>query len=110
MPWNRSGLATTGGEAEVAAIRQAEALARSEAALRHQTRVLQSILDSMGDGVIVAGQTGAFLAFNPAAEQILGTGRMDSVPDRWPQDYGLYLPDKETLIRRRTRLVACDPR
>ena len=44
-----------------------DALAHSELALREQTRILQSVLDCMGDGVVVADATGRFLVFNPAA-------------------------------------------
>ncbi len=46
----------------------AQQLAHSEAALQ----VLKSILDSMGEGVMVADQQGKLLFVNPAAEQILG--------------------------------------
>src|SRR6516165_6696827 len=55
----------------------------SEDALRKQTRILQSVLDSMGDGVVVADETGRFLIFNPAAEQILGNGATDVSPEQW---------------------------
>ena len=55
-------------------------LARSELALREQTRILQSVLDCMGDGVVVADATARFLVFNPAAERILGHGRIDTPP------------------------------
>lgn len=49
-----------------------EELARSEATLREQSRILQSILDSMGDGVYVADGTGRVTMMNPAAEQLTG--------------------------------------
>jgi len=83
--------------AEETLTRQACKLAQSEAVLRDQTQVLKSILDSMGDGVIVANETGSFLLFNPAAERILGIGRTDTTPDEWSGRYGLYLPDQVTL-------------
>ena len=38
-------------------------------ALREQTRILQSVLDCMGDGVVVADSNARFLVFNPAAAQ-----------------------------------------
>jgi len=71
-------------------------LARSVAALRDQTTILQSVLDSIGDGVVVADEHGKFLLFNPAAEQILGIGRTDAPPEEWTQQYGVYLPDQVT--------------
>src|SRR5205823_140627 len=67
-----------------------------EEALRKQTDILQSVLDSMGDGVVVADETGRFLIFNPAAEQILGIGATDASPQDWSSRYGLYLPDAIT--------------
>ena len=74
----------------------AQELARSEAALREQTRILQSVLDCMGDGVVVADSNGRFLVFNPAAERILGHGRIDSPPEEWSRHYEIFLPDRVT--------------
>src|SRR5712691_5471415 len=71
-------------------------LKRSEEEMRNQTRILQSILESMGDGVIVADENGKFLLFNTAAEQILGIGPTDTTPDQWTERYGLYLTDTVT--------------
>src|SRR5712692_1837769 len=71
-------------------------LKRSEEELRNQTRILQSILESMGDGVIVADENGKFLLFNAAAEQILGIGPTETTPDQWTERYGLYLTDTVT--------------
>ncbi len=71
-------------------------LKRSEEELLNQTRILRSILESMGDGVVVADETGKFLLFNAAAEQILGIGPTDTTPGEWSETYGLYMPDKVT--------------
>src|SRR5580698_2106775 len=51
---------------------QQAALGRSEAAFRQQTKVLQSILDSMGDGVLVVDENGKMVLLNPAAEAMVG--------------------------------------
>jgi len=69
-------------------------LARSESSLREQTRILQSVLDCMGDGVVVADPDARFLVFNPAAQRILGHGRIDSPPEEWSRRYEIYLPDQ----------------
>jgi PAS domain S-box-containing protein len=74
----------------------AEELARSELALREQTRILQSVLDCMGDGVVVADAEQRFLVFNPAAERIIGHGRTDTPPEDWSRHYELFLPDRVT--------------
>jgi two-component system NtrC family sensor kinase len=74
----------------------AHELARSESALREQTQILQSVLDGMGDGVVVADSNARFLVFNPAAERILGHGRIDSPPQDWSRLYEVFLPDRVT--------------
>ncbi|HEX4121904.1 MAG TPA: ATP-binding protein [Verrucomicrobiae bacterium] len=84
-------------ERSAAAEERARELARSEAALRQQTSILQSILNSMGDGVIVADARGKILLFNPAAERLiragLGSVRTGDSPDR----FKTYLSDTLTV-------------
>ena len=72
-----------------------EALRLTADALQNQTRILQSILDSMGDGVIVADETGRILFFNPEAEGLIDIA-MDTTLDDSPETYGLFLPDTIT--------------
>jgi PAS domain S-box-containing protein len=76
--------------------RQLADLMQSEENLRQQTRILQSILDSIGDGVLVADETGRFLFCNPAAEKILAMAPEPALTDTWTQRYGFYLPDAVT--------------
>jgi signal transduction histidine kinase len=71
-------------------LRQAEARASSD------STILNSIVHSIGDGVVVADETGRFTLFNPAAEHILGVGQTDSAPEEWAQRYGVFLPDAVT--------------
>lgn len=77
--------------------RQAQELAGSKQALENQTRILQSILDSMGDGVVVADTEGKFLVFNPAARQILGSRAFATDAGHLSEHYGLFLPDGSSL-------------
>jgi PAS domain S-box-containing protein len=77
--------------------RMAEELAKSENALREQKQVLQSVLDSMADGVVVADEKGKFVLFNPAAKRTLGVGPIDMPAEAWAERYGVYRPDKATL-------------
>ena len=83
-------------ERSAAVEQRAEALARSEDALRQQKNILQSILNSMGDSVIVADASGNILLFNPAAERLIraGLGRMTTEDS--PERYQTYLPDTLT--------------
>ncbi len=69
---------------------------RAEEELSSTNEILQSILSSMGDGVIVADKEGKFLVFNPAAERMFGRGATQTSSSEWSHQYGLYLPDKVT--------------
>jgi signal transduction histidine kinase len=88
-------------ERSAAAEQRAHDLARSENALRQQTSILQSILNSMGDGVIVADASANILLSNPAADRLiragLGTGNLREKGDH----YQTYLP--QTLSSRASR-------
>ena len=50
---------------------RASRLAQSEADLQAQTNILQSILNSMGDGVVVADAEARLMHMNPAARRML---------------------------------------
>jgi PAS domain S-box-containing protein len=84
-------------ERSAAAEQRATELARSKDALQKQTRILQSILDSMSDGVIVADETGRFILVNPAAEQIVHIDAAEALgADRWAERHGFYRADRVT--------------
>src|SRR5882757_3960955 len=63
---------------------------------KRQKELLQLILESIADGVVVADSNGKFVVFNAAAEQVLGIGATDATPDQWSDRYGSYLPDALT--------------
>jgi len=69
--------------------------ARKKAAqeLQHQKDLLQSILDNMTEGVVVADDQGKFILFNPAAERIIGRDPANLHPNQWSEQYGFYYPD-----------------
>ncbi len=69
---------------------------KADDALVRSNRTLQSILDSIGDGVVVADENGRFIQFNPAAERILRDHIRNIPPDEWTEHYGVFLPDKVT--------------
>ena len=75
--------------AEIVAEQQ-EALARSEAAYRQQTKILRSVLDSMGDGVLVTDDSGDMVLLNPAAEQMVGRGAAGTHQSQWVERFGIY--------------------
>jgi PAS domain S-box-containing protein len=63
---------------------------------KRQKELLQLILESIADGVVVADSKGKFLLFNAAAEHVLGIGATDTAPAQWSDQYGVYLPDTVT--------------
>ena len=71
-------------------------LQQSQNKLQDQTRILQSVLDSMSDGVAVADEHGKLLIFNPAGERIIGAGIVRGDQRKWTEHFGLYLPDQTT--------------
>jgi signal transduction histidine kinase/DNA-binding response OmpR family regulator len=83
-------------ERSAAAEQRSLELARSQHALEKQTRILQSILNSMSDGVIVADEAGGFILFNPAAENILHCRLTEAPTETWSERFGFHLPDAVT--------------
>jgi two-component system cell cycle sensor histidine kinase/response regulator CckA len=79
-------------------MKTSEALRESESVLQQQTEILNSILDGMGDGVVVTGRDGQTLLFNREATRLLGESARDVPPQEWPQTYGLYLVDSGTTL------------
>jgi signal transduction histidine kinase len=74
----------------------------AEEALHEQTALLQSILDSIGEGVAVADAQGRLIRCNPAARRLLGMEivdvPVDIPPEQWFATFGLFLPDAVTPV------------
>jgi signal transduction histidine kinase len=64
--------------------------------LRNQARLLQSVFDSLSDGVAAVDLEGRFVQFNPAGEALLGMGAIETPAEDRPRDYGLYKSDGKT--------------
>jgi signal transduction histidine kinase len=64
---------------------------RTEAALLEQDGILRSILDSMGDGVVVVGGDGVIIAFNPAAEKLFGNNPIGRDAMQWVKETEAFL-------------------
>jgi CHASE3 domain sensor protein len=79
-------------------IRAAQDVVRAaHAELRNRTVMLQSILDSMSDGVAVAEVEQKFLMCNPAGRQILDFNAQDTNA-QGDMGHGLYLPDQQSPL------------
>jgi PAS domain S-box-containing protein len=87
--------ATAGGVIAIA--RDVSDRKRMNQELGRQTSILESILNSMGEGVIVCDQTGKLLLVNPAGLRLHPTLRGREKPGvAVYQELGLFLPDKLT--------------
>lgn len=66
---------------------------RSREALSTQALLLQSVLDSITEGLVAADARGRFLLWNPAARRILGRGAAPLPPEKWAEHYGFFRGD-----------------
>ena len=87
-------------QAQQAFRERADALERSERALHEQTRIVNSILRSMGDGVVVTDGEGKLVVANPAIESILGFSPGGVPPTEWPLHYQFFHADTVTPFQR----------
>ena len=69
---------------------QSGELMRSQQALEMQSRMLQSVLDSMAEGLVAADEQGKFIIWNPAAEKIVGLGAANLDSEQWPHTTGSF--------------------
>ena len=84
---------------DVTALREQSAKAeRAEAELHERVQVLDAIIRSMADGVVVADAQAHFTLFNPSAERMVGIGMTDRPVDEWSDLYGIYYADASTLV------------
>ncbi|KIA86879.1 hypothetical protein OA85_04405 [Flavobacterium sp. AED] len=73
-------------------------VAQSKEQLNNQNTLLQSVIQNMGDGLIVADENRKFILWNAAGERIIGIGPMDIPIERWAQTYGFFMPDTKTIF------------
>jgi diguanylate cyclase (GGDEF)-like protein/PAS domain S-box-containing protein len=86
---------------QIFAARVASELERQHAdrQLRDQSSVLQSVLDSIADGVIVADEHFRLLMLNPAARRMVGLPMPEKMSlKNLPAEYGFYRADGKTLF------------
>ena len=72
---------------------------RAERATDEQKKLLQSILDSCTDSVIVADASGSIILRNPVAARDHAMLRADNLNENFPLALGLYKSDGETLLK-----------
>lgn len=64
---------------------------------QQEDTTLQTILDSIAEGVVVTDLEGKIVFTNPVAKKIVGVELKDISPKKWASAYGIYYPDKNTL-------------
>ncbi len=80
-------------------VREAEGrLEQAAAEMQGRNQLLEAVVDSIGDGVIVVDEKGKSTIFNPGAEQILGDRIFEVSAERWPEHYDIFYPDGETRV------------
>ena len=55
-----------------------------------QSRMLQSVLDSMAESLVAADEQRKFILWNPAAEKIVGLAPPTSTAQQWSAHYALF--------------------
>ena len=76
--------------------RTEQELEATVAELRNQTQLMETIFNSISEGVVVTDENGEFLLVNPEAEQIVGMGATKTSPNEWAEKYGTFYPDEVT--------------
>ena len=66
--------------------------------LQKQNTLMDTVFNSIGDGVVVANKEGQFLFFNPTAREIVGVGPTAEKLENWSETHGRFHPDKVTPI------------
>ncbi|HUB78794.1 MAG TPA: ATP-binding protein [Bryobacteraceae bacterium] len=78
--------------------RRTRELAESQSAMQKQAAMLQCILDSMADAVMVADQTGRMVMCNPAAQALFGEEALHTAPQQWTEHSSIYLSETMTPV------------
>ena len=84
---------------DVTTIKNTEAaLEQTVRELQDQTQLMDTIFNSISDGVVVADEQGQFIKSNPAAEQMTGQHLEELELDRASEQYGVFHPTQESLF------------
>ena len=66
--------------------------------LRHQTQLMETVFNSMYDGIVVLSLTGHVSFINPSIQQIFGEEPLGPLPSQWSETFGVFYPDKKTRV------------
>ena len=71
---------------------------RAATDLQRHTRLMEAVLDSISDGVVVADRDGRYVIYNRSARRIQGPPVSGHESGTVSEEYGFYAPDRSTLI------------
>ncbi len=77
----------------VLVIRSVMTINQQDAHIQNQNLRQESILTSMGEGVVMVDTNMVFQVFNPAAKDMLGVGITSAQHSEWNEIYGVFHPD-----------------
>ena len=84
---------------DITRLKRAESeLMRTIRELRDRTHLSETVFESMSDGLIVAEPSARVLVFNRSAVSLLGPPRQGVGWDNASEAYGIYEPDRVTLV------------
>jgi PAS domain-containing protein len=78
--------------------RQVAERERVEEALAREQDFLRAVLDHAADGIVACDGDGVLRFFNGAARAFHGAAERPLPPERWAEQYDLYLPDGTTRM------------
>ena len=73
-------------------------LKADKATVQDQIKLMETVLDSLGEGVAATDLEGKSLLANRAVQRIIGMGPRGESPEEWSETYGTFYPDKVTMI------------
>ena len=71
---------------------------RAATDLQRQSRLMEAVLESISDGVIVADRDGRYVIYNRSARRIQGPPVSSHESGTVAEQYGFYTPDQSTLV------------
>ena len=75
-----------------------EEAARELEELRDRCRLMESMFESISEGVVAIDEEGGYLVYNSKAREMFGPSMSELGLDQRSRGYGLYLADRETLF------------
>ncbi|MDE0185262.1 MAG: PAS domain S-box protein [Candidatus Poribacteria bacterium] len=72
---------------------------RTISELRHQTQLMETVFNSMYDGIAVLSLTNDILFLNPSIQQIFGPEPLNvTPPSKWTETHGVFYSDEKTPV------------